>query len=151
MYTGINQYHVVMELKPEYQQSPAALNSLYVPSTTGTPVPLSAFTHYKTVLNSLSVNHQGPFPSITLSFALAPGIALSQAVDAVEQAEQEIGMPANVQRAICRHRAGVSSLLEEPAGAHSRRRCWRSTSSWGFSMKATFTPSPSCLPCPPRA
>ena len=96
MYTGINQYHVVMELKPEYQQSPSALNSLYVPSSTGTPVPLSAFTHYKTVLNSLSVNHQGPFPSITLSFALAPGTALSQAVDAVEQAEQEIGMPASV-------------------------------------------------------
>ncbi len=59
-------------------------------------MPLSAFTHYKTVLNSLSVNHQGPFPSITLSFALAPGTALSQAVDAVEQAEQEIGMPASV-------------------------------------------------------
>jgi multidrug efflux pump len=96
MYTGINQYHVVMELKPEYQQSPAALNSLYVPSSSGVPVPLSAFTHYKTVLNSLSVNHQGPFPSITLSFALAPGTALSQAVDAVEQAEQEIGMPASV-------------------------------------------------------
>jgi multidrug efflux pump len=96
MYTGINQYHVVMELDPEYQQSPSALNSLYVPSTSGTPVPLSTFTHYRTVLNSLSVNHQGPFPSITLSFALAPGIALSQAVEAVEQAEQEIGMPASV-------------------------------------------------------
>jgi multidrug efflux pump subunit AcrB len=96
MYTGINQYHVVMELAPQYQQSPAALNSLYVPSSTGTPVPLSTFAHYRTVLNSLSVNHQGPFPSITLSFALAPGIALSQAVEAVEQAEQEIGMPASV-------------------------------------------------------
>jgi multidrug efflux pump len=96
MYTGINQYHVVMELAPEFQQSPSALNSLYVPSSTGTPVPLSTFAHYRTVLNSLSVNHQGPFPSITLSFALAPGIALSQAVDAVEQAEQEIGMPASV-------------------------------------------------------
>jgi multidrug efflux pump len=96
MYTGINQYHVVMELDPEYQQGPAALNSLYVPSSSGTPVPLSTFAHYRTVLNSLSVNHQGPFPSITLSFALAPGVALSQAVDAVQQAEQEIGMPSSV-------------------------------------------------------
>jgi len=96
MYTGMNQYHVVMELMPEYQQNPSALNSVYVPSTTGTPVPLSTFTHFRTVLNSLTVNHQGPFPSITISFALAPGIALSQAVDAVQQAQLEIGMPANV-------------------------------------------------------
>jgi multidrug efflux pump len=96
MYTGMNQYHVVMELLPEYQQNPSALNSVYVPSTTGTPVPLSTFTHFRTVLNSLTVNHQGPFPSITISFALAPGIALSQAVDAVQQAQLEIGMPANV-------------------------------------------------------
>jgi multidrug efflux pump len=96
MYTGINQYHVVMELMPEFQQSPDALNLLYVPTATGTPIPLSTFSHYKTVLNSLTVNHQGPFPSITISFALAPGIALSQAVDAVQQAQQDIGMPANV-------------------------------------------------------
>ncbi len=96
MYTGMNQYHVVMELLPEYQQNPSALNSVYVTSTSGTPVPLSTFSHFKTVLNSLTVNHQGPFPSITISFALAPGIALSQAVDAVEQSQQEIGMPANV-------------------------------------------------------
>jgi multidrug efflux pump len=96
MYTGINQYHVVMELLPEFQENPSALNSIYVPSSTGIPVPLSTFSHFKTVLNSLTVNHQGPFPSITISFALAPGIALSQAVDVVQRAEQEIGMPANV-------------------------------------------------------
>ncbi len=96
MYTGMNQYHVVMELLPEYQQNPSALNSIYVTASNGTPIPLSTFSHYKTVLNSLTVNHQGPFPSITISFALAPGIALSQAVDAVEQARQDIGMPANV-------------------------------------------------------
>jgi multidrug efflux pump len=96
MYTGMNQYHVVMELLPEYQQNPSALDSVYVTSTSGTPVPLSTFSHFKTVLNSLTVNHQGPFPSITISFALAPGIALSQAVEAVEEARQDIGMPANV-------------------------------------------------------
>jgi multidrug efflux pump len=96
MYTGINQYHVVMELLPEYQQGPQALNSVYVPSTAGALIPLSTFARHETVLNSLTVNHQGPFPSITISFALAPGIALSQATEAVERAEQEIGMPASV-------------------------------------------------------
>jgi multidrug efflux pump len=96
MYTGMNQYHVVMELLPQYQQNPSALNSVYVTSSSGTPVPLSTFSHFKTVLNSLTVNHQGPFPSITISFALAPGVALSQAVDAVNEARQDIGMPANV-------------------------------------------------------
>jgi multidrug efflux pump subunit AcrB len=60
------------------------------------PIPLSTFSHFKTVLNSLTVNHQGPFPSITLSFALAPRTALSDAVDVVNEAREEIGMPANV-------------------------------------------------------
>ncbi len=115
MYTGINQYHVVMEVLPEFQQNPAALNSIYVQSNTGTPVPISTFTHYKTVSSALTVNHQGPFPSITLSFALAPGVALSEAVDAVNQAELDIGMPANVRGAF----AGTaqvfqSSLKSEP-------------------------------------
>ena len=96
MYTGINQYHVVMEVLPEFQQNPSALNSIYVRSSSGTTVPISTFTHYRTVLSPLAVNHQGQYPSITLSFALAPGVALSDAVQAVNQAEQDIGMPANV-------------------------------------------------------
>ena len=96
MYTGINQYHVVLEVLPEFQQNPASLNSIYVRTNNGTPVPVSTFTHLRTVLAPLTVNHQGQFPSITLSFALAPGIALSEAVAAVERAEEEIGMPANV-------------------------------------------------------
>jgi multidrug efflux pump len=96
MYTGINQYHVVMEVLPEFQQNPSALNSIYVRSDSGTAVPISTFTHYRTMLSPLSVNHQGPFPAITLSFALAPGVALSDAVEAVTQAQLDIGMPANV-------------------------------------------------------
>ncbi len=96
MYTGINQYHVVLEVLPEFQQNPSSLNSIYVRTNNGTPVPVSTFTHLRTVLAPLTVNHQGQFPSITLSFALAPGIALSEAVAAVERAEEEIGMPANV-------------------------------------------------------
>ncbi len=115
MYTGINQYHVIMEVLPEFQQNPESLSDIYVPSTNGPAIPLSTFTQVKTQLNSLTVNHQGLFPSITLSFALAPGTALSQATAAVEQAEEEIGMPASVHGAF----AGTaqvfqSSLKSEP-------------------------------------
>jgi multidrug efflux pump len=96
MYAGINQYHVVLEVLPEFQQNPSSLSQIYVRSNTGTPIPISTFAHFKTSLSSLAVNHQGQYPSITLSFALAPGLALSDAVNQVETAEQEIGMPANV-------------------------------------------------------
>ncbi|MBV9222844.1 MAG: efflux RND transporter permease subunit, partial [Acidobacteriaceae bacterium] len=99
MYTGINQYHVVLEVLPEFQQNPSSLGSIYVRSNTGTAVPLSTFTRLRTVLTSLTVNHQGPFPSATISFALAPGTALSDAVTAVESAEQDIRMPASVRGA----------------------------------------------------
>jgi multidrug efflux pump subunit AcrB len=108
MYTGINQYHVIMEVLPDFQQNPISLNSIYVPSATGPAVPLSTFTHVKTELNSLTVNHQGLFPSITLSFALAPGIALSEATAAVDQAELEIGMPASVHGAF----AGTAQVFQ---------------------------------------
>lgn len=115
MYTGINQYHVVLNVLPEFQQSPADLTHIYVRSDAGKPIPLSAFTHYQTTLNSLAVNHQGQFPSITLSFALAPGVALSDAVNAVETAEQEIGMPANVHGAFAgTAKVFQSSLKSEP-------------------------------------
>ena len=96
MYTGINQYHVVLEVLPEFQQNPASLDDLYVKASNGNTVPISTFTHFRTMLTSLTVNHQGQYPAITLSFALAPGVALSQAVDAVQSAEEEIGMPSNV-------------------------------------------------------
>jgi multidrug efflux pump subunit AcrB len=87
---------VVLEVLPEFQRSPRALSQLYVRSNTGTAVPLSAITHVQTETTSLTVNHQGQFPSITLSFALAPGVALSEAVNAVQTAEDSIGMPATV-------------------------------------------------------
>ncbi len=115
MYAGINQYHVVLEVLPEFQQNPAALNEIYVRSNNGTTVPLSTFTHYKTALTSLTVNHQGQFPSITLSFALAPGIALSEAVNQVQTAEQDIGMPANVRGAFAgTAQAFQASLKSQP-------------------------------------
>ena len=115
MYTGINQYHVVLEVLPEFQENPSSLNSIYVRSNNGTSVPISTFTRLRTVLSSLTVNHQGPFPSSTLSFALAPGVALSEAVTAVQGAEQDIGMPASVRGAFAgTAKAFQASLASQP-------------------------------------
>ncbi|HMI52350.1 MAG TPA: multidrug efflux RND transporter permease subunit [Candidatus Saccharimonadales bacterium] len=96
IYKGLNQYHVVMEVAPEAQQSPEALASIYVPSNTGKLVPLSAFAHYEHSSTALSVNHQGFFPAITLSFNLAPGASLDPAVQHIEQARMELGVPSSV-------------------------------------------------------
>jgi multidrug efflux pump len=96
MYTSLNQYHVVMEVNLPFQQNPDALKEIYVRSSSGTPVPLSTFTHYEQSYTTLAVNHQGQFPSITLSFNLALGASLSDAVRGVEDAEREIGMPSNI-------------------------------------------------------
>jgi multidrug efflux pump len=96
IYKGLNQYHVVMEVAPAAQQSPEALKSIYVPSKSGPLVPLSAFAHYEPSNTALSVNHQGVFPAITLSFNLAPGASLGPAVQHIEQARREIGVPSTV-------------------------------------------------------
>jgi multidrug efflux pump len=96
MYTQLNQYHVVMEVAPEFWQSPETLRDIYVRSTAGKQVPLSAFTHFEPTTTALAVNHQGQFPAITLSFNLVPGVALGDAVTAIEDAEREIGLPASI-------------------------------------------------------
>src|SRR2546426_3891862 len=96
MYKGLNQYHVVLEIAPQFQQSPDALKSIYVPSKSGKLVPLSAFAHYEPSSTALSVNHQGIFPAITLSFNLAPGASLGPAVEHIEAARREIGVPNSV-------------------------------------------------------
>src|SRR5258708_30540167 len=96
IYKGLNQYHVVMEVAPGHQQSPEALKSIYVPSKSGKLVPLSAFAHYEPSNTALSVNHQGIFPAITLSFNLAPGAPLGPAVQHIEQARRELGVPNTV-------------------------------------------------------
>ena len=95
-YRPLNQYHVVMEVSPEYQRDPDALKSIYVKSTTGAMVPLSAITHYETQRIPLTVNHQSQSPAATLSFNLTPGVSLSQATTAIEQARVNIGMPSTV-------------------------------------------------------
>ena len=97
MYRPLNQYHVVMEVAPQFQQTPEALQNIYLRSSSGAPIPLSAFTHYEPSNTPLAVNHQGQVPSVTISFNLAPGIALGQATDAIEKAERSIGIPPTIQ------------------------------------------------------
>ncbi|MBV9573456.1 MAG: efflux RND transporter permease subunit, partial [Acidobacteriales bacterium] len=96
IYRPLNQYHVVMEVSPEYQQSPDALAGIYVPSSSGQMVPLSTFTHFGPSSTALAVNHQGQFPSVTLSFNLAPGVALGEATQKIEAAERDIKFPGTI-------------------------------------------------------
>ncbi len=96
IYLPLNQRHVVMEVAPQFQQSPDALQSVYVHSSNGSVVPLSAFTHIGPANTSLAVSHQGTAPSVTLSFNLAPKVSLGDATKAIEAAESEIKFPATI-------------------------------------------------------
>jgi multidrug efflux pump len=96
MYLPLNQYHVVMEVAPQFQQTPEALRNIYLKATNGSPIPLSAFTHFEPSNTPLAVNHQGQVPSATISFNLAPGVSLGQATDAIENAERSIGFPPSI-------------------------------------------------------
>jgi multidrug efflux pump len=96
MYRGQNQYHVVMEAAPRFWQSPTTLNDLFVRSPRGEVVPLAAFARWATTTAPLSVNHQGLFPAVTISFNLAPGVALGDAVRATEQAAREVELPQTI-------------------------------------------------------
>jgi multidrug efflux pump len=97
MYRQLNQYHVVMEVAPQYWQSPDTLKDIYVRSSNGAQVPLSAFTHFERTTTTLAVNHQGQFPAVTISFNLAAGVSLGDAVKAIDAAQREIGLPATIQ------------------------------------------------------
>src|SRR5262249_41251083 len=115
MYTPLNQYHVVMEVAPRYWQSPDTLKDIYVMSSRGAEVPLSAFTHFAPGTTTLAVNHQGQFPAVTLSFNLAPGAVLGDAVKAIQAEEREIGMPATIQAGFeGTAQAFQASLANEP-------------------------------------
>src|SRR6202012_4975794 len=98
-FTQLNSYHVVLEITPGMQADPNTLNKLYVKSpVTGQQVPLSTFVHYDTHhVGYLSVAHQGQFPAVTLSFNLAPGAALGDAVDAIERAAAAMNLPGSIQ------------------------------------------------------
>ena len=96
IYKELNQYHVVMEVDPKYQQSPDALQAIYVPSSGGQQVPLSTFTRFEKGNTALAVNHQGQFPAATISFNLAQGISLGQATEAIQKAERDVGIPTTI-------------------------------------------------------
>jgi multidrug efflux pump len=96
MYTLLNQYHVVMEVAPQYWQRPETLRDVYVRSSNGALVPLSAFSHYEPTRTALAVAHQGQFPAVTLSFNLPTGIALGDAVTAVDDATAKMGLPSTI-------------------------------------------------------
>ena len=96
LYAPLNQYHVVMGVAPQYGQHPVTLQDIYVRSASGTHVPLSAVTRYERTNTLLVVNHDGQLPGVTLSFNLAPGFSLSDALPAIEQAIRDLGLPATI-------------------------------------------------------
>jgi multidrug efflux pump len=96
MYTALNQYQVIMEAAPQYWETPEGLKDIYIKASSGAEVPLSAVAHYAPTTAPLSINHQGQFPCVTLSFNMAPGKALSDAVTAIDQVSQQIGLPGDI-------------------------------------------------------
>ncbi|TMB29089.1 MAG: multidrug efflux RND transporter permease subunit [Deltaproteobacteria bacterium] len=96
LFTPTRQYRVVLETLPEMSGHPDAIDNIYVRPATGSPVPLTTFMRFKPQQTLLSVNHQGQFPAVTLSFNLAPGVALGQASLAIRRAEQQIGLPGSI-------------------------------------------------------
>jgi multidrug efflux pump len=96
MFTQLNQYHVVLEVEPGFRQNPTDLSDIYVHSANGTEVPLATFAHIEQSTAPLTVNHQGQFPVVTLSFNLPRGESLGNAVQDIKRTEQEIGMPLSV-------------------------------------------------------
>ena len=96
MYTQLNQYYVVLEVEPRFWQNPESLKHIYVKGANNALVPLSAFTHYAPSTTALAVNHQGQFPAVTISFNLAPGVALGDAVAKIGQTMREIGVPSTI-------------------------------------------------------
>jgi multidrug efflux pump len=116
MFTQLNQYHVVIETAPQFQKSPRDFRDIYLTSTAGAQVPLSAVTHLVQTQTPLAIVHQGQFPCITLSFNLAPNISLGDAVAAINDAQQQLGLPASIQAGFQGTAASFqASLANEPA------------------------------------
>ena len=113
MYTSLNQYHVVMEAAPKYWQNPQFLSQIYVRSPRGEQVPLSALAHYAPQTAPLSVSHQGLFPAVTISFNLRPGVALGDAVDAINAAATKIGLPTTIHTGF----AGTAQAYQDSLGS----------------------------------
>jgi multidrug efflux pump len=115
IFTQLNQYHVVMEVAPNFQRTMNALDNLYVKSSNGTQVPLSTFTHVVERPAQLSIGHQGQFPSTTISFNLAPGTSIGEAVTAINKAVADMHFPVSVNTAFQGTAAAFeASLTNEP-------------------------------------
>ncbi|MCU1266829.1 MAG: mdtB 2 [Acidobacteria bacterium] len=115
LFTQSNQYHVVLEAMPDFQKNPAKLQDIYVRSTSGGPVPLSTFTHFESGTAPLSVNHQGQFPVVTISFNLTANASLGEATTAIERAQTELNMPPSIQASFQgTAQAFKASLTNEP-------------------------------------
>ena len=96
MYTSTNQYKVILEVQPRFQDDPQALSKIYIPGPNGVQVPLSSFAHFTSKVEPLMLSHQGQFPAVTISFNLAPGVALGEAVDRIQALERELHLPPTV-------------------------------------------------------
>jgi multidrug efflux pump len=112
MYTPLNQYHVVMEVAPEFWQNPQTLRDVYVRAPSGSMTPLNAFAHFGPQIAPLTINHQGLFPAVTISFNLQPGVALGDAVDAITEAAGKVGLPPTIQTMF----AGTAEAYQESLG-----------------------------------
>jgi hydrophobe/amphiphile efflux-1 (HAE1) family protein len=96
IYTSTSQYKVILEVQPQFQDDPTALTRIYIAGPNGAQIPLSTFAHFAPRVEALSINHQGQFPAVTLSFNLAPGYAIGQAVEAIQALQQQIHLPATI-------------------------------------------------------
>ena len=115
MYTLLNQYHVVMEVEPRFLQRPESLRNIYVHSSSGALVPLSAVSRYEPTTTALAVSHEGQFPSVTLSFNLEPGVALGDAVNKIGTTTRQMGLPSSIRGSFQgTAQAFQSSLASEP-------------------------------------
>jgi multidrug efflux pump len=115
IFTQLNQYRVILEVRPQDQQDSGALDRIYLKSQTGEQVPLSAFAHFEQGTSPLAISHQGQFPSGTISFNLAPGVALGEAVNAIRAAEAQIGLPPGIRPGFAgTAQAFQDSLASEP-------------------------------------
>jgi multidrug efflux pump len=133
IFTQLNQYHVILEVMPNFAQDPGSLGDVYIrPSsvtpnsgaptansasvtTSGAPIPMTAFTHINSTNTSLAVNHQGQFPVVTLSFNLAPGASLGEATRAIQDVEKQIQLPASIHASFQGTAAAFqNSLASEP-------------------------------------
>jgi len=108
IYTQQNQYHVILEVDPQYYLDPSSLDKIYVKSNSGTQVPLSTIAHYQLDNTPLSVNHQGQFPCVTISFNVGQGVSLGVATQIVEQAKRDLGMPSAIRGSF----AGTAQVFE---------------------------------------